>query len=134
MADAAGIHREMFDAIQAQDFERLRSLLHPDYWYLGADGSEGGIDAALDVAETYTEAFPDLAFEIRHQFQPSGDVSIIEMTARGTHDGPLDDIPPTGRAVEMLVCNVVEVSDGKIVQEREYFDTLAIMNQLGVDD
>lgn len=132
MADVASIHREMFDAVQRHDFVRLRELYHPDYRYRGTDGQVADAEAGLAVAEVYTSAFPDLAFSIDHQFTPSESVSIIEMTATGTHQGELEGIAPTGREIEMCGCNVIEIADGKIVAEREYFDTLAMMTQLGV--
>jgi steroid delta-isomerase-like uncharacterized protein len=132
MADAASVHRAMFEAVMARNLDALREIYHPDYTYEGSDGTTGDAEAGIAVAATYTAAFSDLTFEIRHQFSPSPDVSIIELTARGTHDGQLEDLPPTGRTVEILACNVVEVADGRILREREYYDTLAIMGQLGV--
>ena len=133
MANAMALQLAMLDAVNCRDFNRLRNLYHPDYVYMSADGTEHkGADVGVAVAETYTRAFPDLTFEIRHRFAPSPDVSIIELTARGTHQAMLEGIPATGRAVEVAVCNVVEVQDGLIVREREYYDGLAIMRQLGV--
>ena len=133
MADAASLHREMFEVAFARDFEGLRRFYHPDYVYMDGSGVEQpGADAGVAVAETYMTAFPDVTFELRHQYAPSDDVSIIEFTARGTHQAPLDDIPATGKHVTINVCNVIEVRDGKIHREREYYDTLAILQQLGV--
>jgi steroid delta-isomerase-like uncharacterized protein len=134
MADAATVHREMFKAVENQDFGKLRALYHPEYTYMSGDGVEQkGADAGVAVAEMYTKAFQDLSFEIRNQFTPSSDVSIIEFTARGTHKEELEGIPATGRQVEVVVCNVIEVRDGKIYREREYYDALSMMQQLGVE-
>lgn len=132
MADAASIHREMFDVVQRGDLHRLRELYHQDYSYRGADGATGDAEAGAAVAETYRAAFPDLTFTIAHQHTPSEHVSIIEMVARGTHEGELQGIAPTGRSVEVVGCNVVEVADGKIIREREYYDAMSLMVQLGV--
>ena len=57
---------------------------------------------------------------------------MLEIVARGTHTGPLDGIPPTGRRAEVVGCNVVEIRDGKIHRERDYYDTMALMQQLGL--
>ena len=132
MSDAAAVHRQMFEAAQAMDIERMRATFHPDYTYTGTDGSTAGIEASIEVAQTFITAMPDLEFEFRHQWSPRDDVSIIELTAKGTHTGPLGDLPPTGRRVEIFGCNVVEVVDGKILRERDYFDEMALMRQLGV--
>ncbi len=132
MSDAATIQREMFSAVERHDLARLRELAHPDYVYVGTDGVEGDIEAGVAVAELYTTAFPDLSFEVRATHAPSDDVSVVELVARGTHTGPLDGIPPTGRRAEVVGCNVVEIRDGKIHRERDYFDTMALMRQLGL--
>jgi steroid delta-isomerase-like uncharacterized protein len=133
MPDAATIQKEMLDAVERRDFERLRELAHPDYTYVGGDGVErAGADASVAVAELYTTAFPDLSFEVRASHAPSDGVAVLEIVARGTQTGPLADIPPTGRRAEVVACNVVEVRDGKIYREREYFDSLSLMQQLGV--
>jgi predicted ester cyclase len=131
MSDAAAVHREMFEAVQMKDLERMREIYHPDYAYTGTDGMTAGIDAGIEIAQAFITAMPDLEFEFRHQWSPRDDVSIIELTATGTHTGPLGELAPTGRRVEIVGCNVVEVVDGKILREREYFDEMALMRQLG---
>jgi ketosteroid isomerase-like protein len=40
-------------------------------------------------------------------------------------------VPPTGRSLAVLACDVIEIRDGKIYREREYMDTLSILQQLG---
>jgi steroid delta-isomerase-like uncharacterized protein len=123
----------MLEAVRARDFDRLRDLYHADYVYLSGDGIEQkGADAGVAVAQTYLRAFPDMEFEIRHQFAAGPGASVAEITARGTHQDELDGVPATGRAVEVLVCNVVEAQDGQIIREREYFDGPSIMRQLGI--
>lgn len=132
MSSNLSVHRAMFAAVIARDFVALRALYHPDYTYTGGDGVEQkGAEAGLEVAQGYTAAFPDLTFEFRHEFAVDDVTSVIEFTARGTHQGALDDIPATGRRVELVACNVVEVRDGQIHREREYFDTMSLLTQLG---
>ncbi len=135
MRTASQLHRAMFQAIEDHDLDALRATYHPDYIYMSSDGVEQkGPDAGIEVAETYLTAFPDLVISINHQYEPSPEISIIEFRAKGTHEGDLEGIAPTGKRVEMAVCNVVEVMDDRIIREREYFDTMAMMQQLGVMD
>jgi steroid delta-isomerase-like uncharacterized protein len=131
---ATAVQREMFALIERGELEALRELLHPDYTYTGEDGVEqAGADAGVAVAQLYTTAFPDLRFEIVAAHD-AGDVGVCEIRARGTHAGPLAELAPTGRAVEVVLCNVVEVREGRIRRERDYFDGLSLMRQLGVAD
>lgn len=133
MTAAATLQREMFAAIESRDLERLRAMYHPDYAYTGTDGVEhAGVEAGLAVAEQFTTAFPDLSFEVRASHPVTDEVAVVEVVARGTHTGPLDGIAPTGRRLEGVGCNVVEIRDGLILRERDYYDTLAMLRQLGV--
>ena len=133
LTDALTIQREMFAAVQRGDMKVLRGLLHPDYSYTASDGVERpGPSAGVAVAELYTTAFPDLTLEEVRSWSPSPDVSIMEIHYAGTNTGPLGDVPPTGRRAEGLGCNIVEVRDGTIWREHEFFDELAMLRQLGL--
>jgi ketosteroid isomerase-like protein len=131
--DALTVQRTMLAAAQRGDMQALRETLHPDYAYTASDGVEQpGPDAGVAVAELYTTAFPDVVLEEVRSWTPTPDVAIMEFRVTGTHTGPLGDIPPTGRRVTGLVCNIVEVRDGLIWREHEFFDELALLRQLGL--
>ncbi len=55
----------------------------------------------------------------------------MEMTVNGTHQQEMAGVQATGRRIREPYCNVVEVRDGKIYRERDYFDNLHLMHQLG---
>lgn len=132
MPSPGELHEQMLDAVTRRDFDALRALYHEDYTYTASDGEErAGADAGVAVAQMYTRAFPDLTLDVRHRYA-TADASVIEFTARGTHEDDLDGIPATGKRVEVSVCNVIEARDGTILKEREYFDSQAMMRQLGV--
>ena len=50
---------------------------------------------------------------------------------RGTHQGEILGLPPTGNAVEIRGINIMQIVDGKNVEEWDAFDTLSLMQQLG---
>ena len=132
MADAAAIAREYLEAWNRRDWETFRQVLHPDYTYTGGDGQTlKGPEAGIAVYQMFATAFPDGKLDIQH-VHIAGDTAIVEPIGRGTHRGDLMGIAPTGRRIEVPICFVFEVRDGKIVTEREYFDTLLLMRQLGV--
>ena len=132
MGEAADIQRRYFECIERRDFEGIRTLIGEGYTYVDPSGEVGeGADAAIAVPETYMKAFPDMSFEIRG-IHEAGKVSVMEFTARGTNTGELMGTPPTGRPVEIRVCNLIEVKDGKIVAERDYWDQMSMMQQLGL--
>jgi limonene-1,2-epoxide hydrolase len=44
------------------------------------------------------------------------------------------DINPTNRRINVPVCDIIEVRDGKIYSEREYYDVANMMQQLGIQN
>jgi steroid delta-isomerase-like uncharacterized protein len=135
MSKATEVMRQYLDAVSRQDFDGIRRLFHPKYSYTGGEGQRlEGPEAGVAVARMYTAAFPDLTLEVQRMHAAGEDVAVTEFVARGTHRGEFMGIAPTGRRVEVPVCNVVEVQGGKILAEREYFDTGLVLQQLGVAD
>ncbi len=67
-----------------------------------------------------------------------GSTIAVEVVMRAVDDGPLElgngeALPATGRRVEIPTAWFLELNEhGKIVRERDYFDTAAMLRQLGV--
>lgn len=89
----------------------------------------GGPPVGVAVAKLYATAFPDAVITLTNIYESPG-VSVCEFVARGTHGGELMGIPPSGKPVEIRVCNVIELRDGKAYREREYMDMAAMMAQI----
>jgi len=132
MSDAATIARDYLEAWNRRDWARWRELFHPAYSYTGGDGQEQkGPEAGLAVGQMFAAAFPDGKIDVQ-RIHAAGDTAIVEFVGRGTHQGDLMAIAPTGRSMTLPVCTILEVRDGKIYAEREYMDMLHLMQQLGV--
>jgi steroid delta-isomerase-like uncharacterized protein len=80
---------------------------------------------------TFYSAFPDLGHTVEDQIA-EGDRVATRATNRGTYRGELMGIPPTGKQFTVTGINIVRVSGGRIVEEWVNFDTLGMMQQLGV--
>ncbi|MDG5816005.1 ester cyclase [Chitinispirillales bacterium ANBcel5] len=133
MSDHAALHRAVFDAISSHDFDKLRELYHADTVYMVGDGvKRQGVNVPVDAARMFTGAFPDLTITIGNQYLPDEDVSIIEYTFSGTHKGDLEGIRATGKKIAVVACSIIVARNGKIVSESDYYDTMALMSQLGV--
>jgi len=81
----------------------------------------------LDVVE----AFPDIRQE-EARVIAAGEVTAMESTFAGTHEGPIEGIPPTGNAVEVPLASVITVSDDGITSWRDYWDQQVFREQLGL--
>ena len=114
---------DAYDEILASD-AKDHDTQNPNAATLGPDGTR------LTV-EMYRAAFPDSRFEIEQQFA-EGDYVITRWTARGTNDGEMMGMPATGKTVAVGGISIDRFEDGKIVESWTNWDTLGMMQQLGV--
>jgi hypothetical protein len=61
-----------------------------------------------------------------------GDKAVIRYTITGTHKGEFMGVPPTNKKVTLWVIVIERFAGGKIVETWERFDSLGLMQQLGV--
>lgn len=90
----------------------------------------------LNFMSGFKTAFPDLVIKHTNVFQGDNGYVALEFEAFGTHSGPLAGpggvIPPTGKSVKFIVCEVQQVIDGKIASIHNYQDSGSLMRQLGL--
>jgi len=119
-------------------------------------GNEKNIAAVVDCFDPQGR-FPILArFGVEPTFEnykkfllsffaalPDGHLAIEEMVAegdkvwvrfmiRGTHRGPLRNIPATNNEVRYSGIGMYRVGNGKIIEVNNLFDDLTLLRQLGV--
>ncbi len=90
-----------------------------------------GIEAAKASINGYREAFPDLRLTIEQQLA-EGEYVATRWSARGTHQGDLMGIAPTGKQATVTGITIDRIVDGKFVESWTNWDTLGLMQQLGV--
>ena len=93
-------------------------------------------DGEEEVRRYFAEsraAFTDQRNELI-KMHHADDSIVVEFDLKGTHEGELRGIPPTGKAFTCRTLAIFEFAPGSdaIVCERVYFDVLTIMAQLGV--
>jgi steroid delta-isomerase-like uncharacterized protein len=79
----------------------------------------------------FRAAFPDLQGTIEDMIT-EGDKVVVRGTFRGTHQGGLMGIPPTGKQVTVTLIDVNRIEGGKLVERWGITDMLGMMQQLGV--
>ena len=114
---------DAFDQIVASDAED-HDPQNPFPELRGPEGARRG-------AEIYQSAFSDGRFDVEQQFA-EGDFVITRWTARGTNDGGLMGMPPTGKSVACAGITIDRIAGGKIAESWTCWDTLGMMQQLGV--
>lgn len=83
-------------------------------------------------ARELLDAFPDLVFETRAEGAIGDELAVQEWLVRGTHTGPLNGNPPTGRAIALPGVDVLATAGGLIASARAYFDRRTFAEQLGL--
>jgi steroid delta-isomerase-like uncharacterized protein len=125
------------DAFNARDQQAMRKLYTPDASITNPDSPEPmSVDQMIGGFGAAFSSFPDARVELG-TVVADGDHVAFEMTWTGTHEGPLampdgSELPPTRRRVSFGVSVMLELRDGLIHRERQYYDNLGVLDQLGV--
>ena len=101
-----------------------------------SDPASGGrlSGAAIGAyAQGLWQAFPDLNLEIVSVAANDSGMVSAEWLMKGTNQGPLNGLPPTGKPVELPGADFIRVEDGKIRSVQGYFDSGALPRALGLD-
>jgi steroid delta-isomerase-like uncharacterized protein len=136
-ADNASIVRTMLEAFNERDLERGAAFVAPDAEFVDVpSGSRArGPEGYKQDMQRWLTAFPDGKVEITNLVS-AGDTVVVEYTGRGTNTGPLmtpaGEIPPTGKAGQLALCDISQLKDGKIVAGRSYYDVATLLGQLGL--
>lgn len=97
-------------------------------------GLEETYEGKAGVREFLTRlysAIPDLQFTVHYKIARGDNVS-EQWTVAGTHLGTFLGIPATGRHVEINAISMVTMRDGKFLRDEFYWDTGAVMRQMGL--
>ena len=76
-------------------------------------------------------AFPDIHFTVEDEVADEARVA-TSFTFHATHRGEWMGVDPTGRRITLPGADVFRISEGRIEEIRVYYDTLGLMEQLGV--
>lgn len=92
-----------------------------------------GPSARVEPIRRYHQAFPDLQLDVE-ELIVTDDTVMVRMTFRGTDTGGYVGRPPTGRAVEEWVVDIMHFEGDRVVSEWIGADKLGLFIQLGVLD
>ena len=126
------LSRRFTELFGTDDVSRADDVFAADVVFHGAvpDGDLRGVEAVKAFIATYRTAFPDAFSTVEDQIAEDDRV-VTRWRARGTHDGPLGDLPATGRAVEFDGVTIERVEGDRIVEVWVARDELGLMRQLG---
>jgi steroid delta-isomerase-like uncharacterized protein len=128
--------REHVEAFNESDWERLQAGLAADarYHELATQRKVEGQEKVVELYKGWKTAFPDAAGNVTSAVG-SGNMAALEVTWTGTHNGPLETadgtIPASGKRQETPAVIVFTFEGGKIKDDRQYFDLMTLLKQIG---
>lgn len=126
------IVREHMESENNHDYEAtLGTFGHPRYEIVPTGDVYDGEDSVRQYFEDTRTAFPDQHNELIALHHTDAGV-IVEFMLKGTHEGPLRGIPPTGKPFECRSVAFFLFEGDSLVCERAYFDAATILSQLGL--
>lgn len=116
------------------DFPVIGEILAPDVQFHGSLGmSRTGHAGFLDYAEMVRAAFPDFHNTVE-ELIAEGDKVAACLTWRGTHQGEIFGIAPTGRPIRYIGTAIFVFRDGLISHAWVLGDRLDLLQQLSDRD
>jgi steroid delta-isomerase-like uncharacterized protein len=126
------LYRRIIEEINKGNSEYFNEFYSPDSLYYMVSNSPKPLtrEEYQEFVERFFQGFPDLNFSIE-ELHAVGDRVIARLILRGTHEGDWGGVPATGNKFEMSSTFIVRFENGKVVEEREDFDRLGFLQQLG---
>jgi predicted ester cyclase len=134
-ADNAGVVAKVLGGFNARDFGATVGLTG-DLLDVPSGQKMSGSAGLQQYWQAWIGAFPDAKVEILKNVGAEDGTVVTEFRARGTNNGPMtmggQQIPATGKPVDIVFCQVSTVKDGTITEARLYYDAMAFGTQLGL--
>jgi len=131
--DNEAIARKGFDAFNTGDLSLVDEITAADaVGHDPANPDQGtGPEGFKATVEMYRAGFPDLRMDVDEQIS-DGEFVVTRWTSRGTHNGELAGLPPTGRSITSTGITIDKIVGGKVVESWTQWDNLGLMQQLGI--
>ncbi len=132
MSDAnKAIVRHWFEECLNQHNMDLHPELCSEILYHSPAMGELGAGTRRQFLESIFQGFPDGRWTIEDQITEE-DKILTRWTFTGSQTGRFMGILPTGRQLTVSGTTIDRIADGRIVEEWEEWDTLGMMQQLGM--
>lgn len=127
----AVVHRLVNEGFNLGDLDVVEEVVAHDAVGHAYPDEIRGPDGVKAFITTLRGAFPDLRIEIADLIAQDDRV-VARWVARGTHEGELRGIPPTGTEVEFTGITIERIEGGEIVEGWTNRDFLGLLRQIGV--
>jgi steroid delta-isomerase-like uncharacterized protein len=130
--DIKALSRRIFEEVwNQQNLSAADEIVASNFVDHDPQSSIHSLEAYKQFVRYYLTAFPDSHFTVEDEIS-EGQMVVTRWTVTGTHTGNLGAIPATGRRITVTGISCGRVENGKIVEGWTNWDTLGMMQQLGV--
>lgn len=126
------VNRLINEVINQGKFHVIEEVVDEQYSYQAGEVSLVGKPSLEHLLRGYRSAFPDLHITVLEQLA-TGDRVVTRGRLGGTQLGDFNELPASGKAVDVDVVIFSQVNNGKIVEEFEIIDELSMLHQLGIN-
>lgn len=128
------ISRRVFEEVwNDKNLDAIDELIANDYVHHDPQSPPVSTGAAAykGFVTYYLSAFPDLRFTLEEELSDE-DTVVTRWTATGTHNGLLYGVSGTGRHFSVTGITIARIRNGKAVESWNNWDSLGLMQQLGI--
>ena len=125
--------RDYLDAFAAGDEDWFRRHIAPEFRRNdpGLPFEVRGPEGVKQLVEGFHAGIPDMTLQIEDVIA-EGEKVLVRLRAKGTHDGDLMGVPPTGRPIDIDVLDLLQFREGILVEQWALIDNLGMLRQIGV--
>ena len=124
------LHAYVETIFNQKQLDRAGELVASDYVdHAALPGQAPGLEGAKPKWAIYLAGIPDLRVTIE-ELVAEGDKVAVRRSYAGTHRGELLGIPPTGKQVRIGGISIFRLTEGKIAEQWEQLDRLALLQPL----
>jgi predicted ester cyclase len=128
------IVKKLFEGLNNRDTDIYQELCADTYvWHFPSSNPETlSQQEELEFGKSLWAAFPDITYNI-DELITADDRAIVRFNSKGTHQAEFNGIAATGNKFEATGIWIARIINGKIIEAREEYDQLGMMQQLGME-
>ncbi len=113
--------------------ESFLSLFIEDCYYedMAFSLANKGKDELREFFIATRTALPDLNMQIKSCFASENNAA-IQWVMRGTHKQTFHNVPATNQRIEVQGITYMDLKDGKINQNKDYYNLVTVLQQIGL--
>ncbi len=124
------VRRFYEDAFNQRNLALVDQLCSTNHVFHTPPTTLHGREEFKQLLSVYLTAFPDARFTVEDEIA-EGEKVTSRYTFRGTHQGELMGIPPTGKQVTVTGIIINRIAGGQSVEGWLNFDALGLLQQIG---